>query len=66
MTDKLKTYMMTDDQRAFVSRFFDAGVFSRFNSSEYVLCHSAHRYYFKSIFYQKNERFFNKCDKIMF
>ena len=36
MTDKLKTYMMTDDQRAFVSRFFDAGVFSRFNSSEYV------------------------------
>ena len=36
MTDKLKTYMMTDDQRAFVSRFYDAGVFFRFNSSEYV------------------------------
>ncbi len=39
MSDKLKarTYMMTDNERACVSRFFDAGVFSRFNSSEYAV-----------------------------
>ena len=36
MTDKLRTYMMTEDERAFVSRFIDTGAFSRFDSFEYV------------------------------
>ncbi len=39
MSDKLKarTVMLSDTDRAFVSRFMEKGVFSRFNSSKYVV-----------------------------
>jgi len=34
---KAKAVMMSDTHRAFVSRFLDEGIFSHFNSSEYVV-----------------------------